>query len=158
MICRSAQFWNCPDCFRFQLNSSKSPNVGLYKLFHPAIPDGRTWSKLENMENIDHMTLYLWFKTPYLWLKTLYSSTRWLKTRHWWRRLQNHYKRARRTLFWVRSKWENIERNVESCPMAVLNLSKQLWTQAVVSGHKGPELSKMFMMIRKGNLPKPSKT
>ena len=46
---RSAQFWNCPDCFWFHLNNSKSPMAGLYKLFHPAILDGRTrtWSKLE---------------------------------------------------------------------------------------------------------------
>ena len=39
-------------------NTSK----GLYKLFYPAIPDGRTWSKLgeqgvswENMENTENM-------------------------------------------------------------------------------------------------------
>ena len=69
-------------------NTSK----GLHKLFYPAIPDGRTWSKFweqgvswKNIEKMETSTrwlksLYLGFKTLFLWLKTLYLSTRWLKT------------------------------------------------------------------------------
>ena len=43
-----------------------------------------SWKKIEEheniekMENINQMTLYLWFKTLFLWLK-LHLSTRWPK-------------------------------------------------------------------------------
>ena len=37
---------------------------------------------MEKMENINLVTLYLWFKTLYMWLKSPYLSTRWLKTLH----------------------------------------------------------------------------
>ena len=60
-------------------SSSSHTWSGLYKLFHPAILDRRTWKRWKT-STIWPKKLYLWFKTLYLRIKTLSLSTIWFKT------------------------------------------------------------------------------
>ena len=63
---------------------------GVQKLFHPAIPDGRTWRTRRTQErwktSIKWLILYLWFWTPNLWYKTLYLWLEHSILQHLWRR------------------------------------------------------------------------
>ena len=122
------------------LNANKSITLklfftsysGLHKLFHAAIPDGRTGSKLgehgEHRERREHGKkakyqpdkhfIYDSKHFFYSELKTLFCNQMTQNTLSYGLYVdgrRNHNTRARRTRSRVSSKWENIKQNVEPC-------------------------------------------
>ena len=84
-------------CKKHHFKGEISLNTGLYKLCHPSILDGRTWSKLG--EHGEHQP----------------GDSKDSTDGRTDGRSKNHNMRTWRTWSWVSSRWENFKRNVEPC-------------------------------------------
>ena len=112
--------------------------AGPYKLFHPAIPDGRTWSKLgEHGEHGEHGKHGKDSKCSICQPDDSKHSL----IQHLWRWLKNHNKCAHDPAR-VTSWWENTKRNVEPCFWGILMQRKwskgraTAWRRQVIRGWK----------------------